>query len=290
MSQSENRRESRFFTGGQGELSQIKSKERLQRFVRHNKTKKQISRFVYIAVFVAAIILFLLICLSVFFRIRTIEVVGSVRYSADSVISACGITTDMSLYEVTNRDVEILPKKLSYIRRASIKRKLPSTLVISLTEDTPVYFAELYGEYFVLSDELRVLEQVFNRDALSDKGLIELVLPPINTAITGSKIEFEADTTERYVTAYLDALQSSDLLPKVTAFDLRDRFNTDLICEEIYLVYLGNGDELGTKLTAVAGMLENEIFSDKVPATIDASDPSECPVIKDKEAVIAFDR
>ena len=115
-------------------------------------------------------------------------------------------------------------------------------------------------------------------------------MPAINSAITGSKIEFETDASQRYVTSYLEALQASDILPKVTAFDLRDRFNADFICEGIYLVHLGNGDELGTKLTAVAGMLENEIFSDRIPATIDASDPSECPVIKDKDAVIAFDR
>jgi len=39
-----------------------------------------------------------------------------------------------------------------------------------------------------------------------------------------------------------------------------------------------------------SGMLDSEVFSDGVPATIDASDPSECPVIKDPSAVIAFDR
>ena len=289
MSQSENRRESRFFTGGEGELSQIKSKERLQKFVRHNKAKKQISKFVYLAVFAAVVVVFLLICLSIFFRVRTIEVVGGTRYSAEEVIAVCGIEKDRSLYEVTNRDVEVLPKKLSYIRRASIKRKLPSTLVITITEDTPVYFAELYGEYFVLSDELRVLEQVFDREVLADSVLIELALPSINSALTGSKVEFEADTVQRYVTAYLDALTSSELFDKVTAFDLRDRFNAKLICEGIYLVKLGNGDELGTKLTAVASMLENAVFSDRIPATIDASDPSEVPVIKNEDAVIAFD-
>ncbi len=287
-SESKNRWESRFFTGGADELSQIKSKERLQRFVRYNRTKKQVVRVVSVLVFLAVCISFVILCLSMFFRIKSVEVTGTSRYTAEDIMAATDIREGMSLYEVTNADVQPLIKKLAYIRTARIKRELPNTLVIALTEDTPVYFAELYGEYFVLSDELRVLERVFEREQLADRSLIELAFPAINAAMVGSFVEFETDSAERYIKDYLHVLQTSDLFEKITAFDLRDRFNIYAICKGIYLVDFGNSDELSTKLTAVNGMLESEVFNDQIPATIDASNPVECPVIKDPSLEIAF--
>ncbi len=288
-SQPKNRRESRYFTGDQSELQQIKNQESLQRFVKHKRTKKQISRFAYAVVFIALCVVFVIICLAVFFKIKTIEITGTTRYSKAQILTVTEIEEGLSLYEISNRDVEILTRKLAYIKDARIVRKLPNTLVISVTEDTPVYMCELYGEYFILSNELRVLDRVFNRSGPDEMGLIELVFPEINSAIVGSQIEFATDTSRRYIDAYLDELESNELFERTTAFDLRNRFDVEIICEGRYLVDLGNGDELGTKLSAVAGILESEIFEDGVPATIDANDPSECPVIKDPSAVIAFD-
>ncbi len=290
MSRSSDRRESRFFTGDDHELAKIKSKESLQKFKKHNRTKKQFSKFTYILILGVLSAVFLIICLAVFFRIEEIEVVGSSRYSEEQILSITGIEEGLSLYEVSNADLEGLGERLAYIKNAKIVRKLPRTLIIQLTEDEPRYMCELYGEYFVLSDELRVLDRVFDRAKIDGMGLIELVLPEINSAMVGYDLEFSTQISERYVSAYIDALESSPLFKKTTAFDLRDRFNLALIAEGIYLVDFGNGDELNTKLTAVAGMLESEVFSDGVPATIDANDPSQCPVIKNPNLIIKFGR
>lgn len=289
MSRSSDRRESRFFTGDEKELAQIKSKESLQKFQKHNRTKQHFSRLTYLVIFGVLTSVFVIICLAVFFRIEEIEIVGSSRYSKDKILEVTGIEEGLSLYEVSNSDLEPLRGRLAYIKEAHITRKLPHTLIINLTEDEPRYMCELYGEFFVMSDRLRILDRVFVRSQLDGMGLIELLLPEIDSALVGYEIEFAAEVSERYVTAYVDALEASPLYEKATAFDLRDRFDLALIADGIYLVDLGNGDELNTKLTAVAGMLENEVFSDGVPATIDANDPSQCPVIKNPNLVIEFD-
>ncbi|MBQ8552465.1 MAG: FtsQ-type POTRA domain-containing protein [Clostridia bacterium] len=289
MSRSSDRRESRFFAGDEQELAQIKSKESLQKFQKHNRTRRHFSRLTYFVIFGVLTAVFVIICLAVFFRIKEIEIVGSSRYSKERILSITGIEEGLSLYEISNSDLEPLRGRLAYIKQARITRQLPHTLIINITEDEPRYMCELYGEYFILSDELRVLDRVFERSELDGMGLIELVFPEINSALVGYEIEFAAEVSERYVTAYIDALESSPLFSKTTAFDLRDRFNLALIASDIYLIDLGNGDELNTKLTAVAGMLENEVFSDGVPATIDANDPSQCPVIKNPNLVIEFD-
>ena len=290
MSRTSNRRESRFFTGDERELQDIKSKERLQSFVRHKKSKKRLSRFTYITLFCVLVSLFVIICLAVFFRIDSIEIVGSSRYSREEILSVTGIEEGLSLYEVGNAELKKMYGELAYIRSARITRKLPDTLIININEDEARYFAEFYGEYFVLSNELRVLERVFEHSELDGTGLIELLLPEIDSAVVGYDLRFSSEVSDRYVKAYIDALEKSPLFRNTTAFDLRDRFSLSLIAKSTYLVNFGNGDELGTKLTAVAGMLENEVFSDGVPATIDANDPTQCPVIKNPDLLVDFDR
>ncbi len=290
MSHSSDRRESRFFTGDDNELARIKSKESLQKFQRHNRTRKHFSRFTYFLIFGLLSAVFIIICLAVFFRVKEIEIVGTSRYSKEDILAVTDIEEGLSLYEISNSDLDGLRGRLAYIEQARIVRKLPHTLVIKVTEDEPRYVCELYGEYFVLSDELRVLERVFDMSVLDGEGLIGLMLPEVNSAMVGYKVEFAAEVSARYVSAYIDALESSPLFRSTTAFDLRDRFNLALIAKDIYLVDLGNGDELNTKLTAVAGMLESEVFSDGVPATIDANDPAQCPVIKNPNLIIEFDR
>lgn len=289
MNSSQDRRDSRFFTGDERELNELKKKESLQRFAKRARSRKRAARLAYTILFAVIVTVFAVICANVFFRVESVEVVGSARYGADEILSYTDIAEGVSLFSVSDRDLAGIAERLSYIREIRITRKLPNTLVLSVIEDKPRYFAELYGEYFILSDELRVLDRVFGRTALEGMGLIELVLPEVDSVLVGGRTMFSADVSQKYVTAYLDALESSPLYDRVTAFDLRDRFNLAMIASGIYLIDLGNGDELGTKLTAVTGMLEHSVLSDGVPATIDATDPSQCPVIKDPNLVVEFD-
>lgn len=289
MSQTSSHRESRFFTGDERELQKIKSQESLQKFIKQRKTRKRFSRFGQVIVFAVLAVVFLIICLSVFFRIDSIEIVGTERYGKDDILALVDIEEGYSLYEVSDKDLEPLVGRLPYIESAKVIRRLPNTLVISVSEVSPTYFCELYGEYFVLSEDLLVLERRFSGEGLSEKGLIEILIPEVDRAVVGKRLEFSEEISKKYVTAYLDALESGRMFEYATAFDLRDRFDLALIAKGIYLVELGNGDELATKFTTVAGMLEHHAFGDATPATIDANDPTQCAVIKDPDLEVRFE-
>ncbi len=289
MSQTNGERESRYFTGDERELQEIKNKVVLQKLQKSRRIRKRISQLLFAGTVLAVVAVFLIVCFAVFFRIREIEVIPGDRYSKEHILSLTGIEEGMSLFEVSNRDLEVLYGDLAYVSDARIMRKFPDTLIIELTEDEGRYVCELYGEYFVLSEEFRVLDRVFDRSALDGDGLVELVLPEINSAVVGYTLEFENDISREYVTAYVDALEASPMIRKVTSFDLRDRFELAMIAEGRYLIDFGSGDELGTKLTVVAGVLDDPYFDDEIPATIGATDPSECHVIKNHNDIISFE-
>ena len=98
----DNRRDSRFFTGDRSELQEIQSKESLQRFVRHNKKRRRLSRLSYVLIFLVLGTIFVIVCLSVFFKIEHIEVVGLTRYSAVEIVNSLDIKLGESLYSVNN--------------------------------------------------------------------------------------------------------------------------------------------------------------------------------------------
>ncbi len=288
MDNTNDRPESRFFNGDEHELSELKKKQTIQRFMRRKRNRKRIARVLYTLLFAMVITVFVIICLNFFFRIDNIELTGTSHYSRDEVISLGEISEGMSIFSVSNRSFSDVAEKLAYIKELDVVRRFPDTIVITAIEDKPRYWTEIYGEYFILSDELRILERAFNEPQSEESSLIELLLPQVDSALVGKKIEFSTDVSQRYVTAYIDALESSPMYERTNAFDLRDRFNLALIASGKYIVKLGNGDELGTKLTAVAGMLGHAAMSDGVPASIDATDPTQCPVIKNPDLVVEF--
>ena len=282
------RPESRFFDGDEHELSELKKKQSIQRFMRRKRNRKRIARILSALVFAAVITVFIIICLNFFFRIDNIEITGTSHYSRDEVVALGDISEGMSIFSVSSRNFSGVAEKLAYIKELSVVRRFPDTIIITAIEDEPRYWAEIYGEYFILSKELRILERLFSEPQSQDSSLIELLLPQVDSALVGENIEFSADVSQRYVAAYIDALESSPMYERANAFDLRDRFNLELIANGKYIVRLGNGDELGTKLTAVAGMLGHSAMSDGIPASIDATDPTQCPVIKNPDLVVEF--
>ncbi len=283
------RRDDRFFGGDAGELQRIKNKESLQRFERRKRFRESLSRLGRFVVFIAILAAFAAICVNKFFVIRDVKVVGTTRYVGSELLELIGVKEGESLFSVGQGDVKSLPQRLSNIREARLSRELPGTLVITLTEDVPLYYTELYGEFFVLSDELRVLDRVFTDVGL--KGVyMRLELPGVDFAVVGNSLRFEDESDERYVKTYIDVLETSGVWELADAFDLRDRFDLKLICCDYkYLCELADGEDFATKLSTLGQILTHDALADRGNARIDIRDPAQGRAIFDIEGNVTFD-
>jgi len=289
MSRKEKDRESRFFSGNEKELQEIKIRERLQKLHQKRITRRQLAGTARFILFVILAVLFVSLCFALFFRVKHVEVEGSTRYSAEEILAAADIEIGTNLFKADDEDLLPILEKLAYVKEVKLSRKLPDTVVISITEDEAQYVSEIYGQMYLLSSKLRVLEAIDKYSEIGELGLVRLYLPNVDSALIGKQLVFPDEVTDNYVTAYVQALAESPMLKITTAFDLRQRFDLALIAEDRYLVDLGTGTELSTKLTVVAGMLENPVFDDEVPATIDATNPEQCSVIKNSALRVGFD-
>ena len=72
---------------------------------------------------------------TVFFRVERVVVEGNQRYTQEEIIAAAGVQVGDNLYALNKyRMSERLRQTLPYIGEASIRRGLPSTVIISVTE------------------------------------------------------------------------------------------------------------------------------------------------------------
>lgn len=72
---------------------------------------------------------------TVFFRVETVAVSGNSRYTEEEVVAATGIQVDdnlfhMNKYQISQQVLQALP----YVKELTIRRSLPSTIVITVTE------------------------------------------------------------------------------------------------------------------------------------------------------------
>ena len=95
--------------------------------------KKQMRRRVlYIVMALAALLCVILVMLLFVFVVRDISVVGTMAYTEDEIIEACGIEKGDSILSISlNKLSKRLRDRFSYIKHVSIDFSLPDGIIIN---------------------------------------------------------------------------------------------------------------------------------------------------------------
>lgn len=84
---------------------------------------------------VLAVIVALTMGATVFFQVETVVVSGNSRYTEEEVVRATGIQVGDNLYRMNkNQIADKVLRELPYTRDLRIRRSLPSTIIITMTE------------------------------------------------------------------------------------------------------------------------------------------------------------
>ena len=163
--------------------------ERLMAKKRHKKVFRTIS---YILLAIVLCFVFVVICMALFLKIEKIEVSGNNRYTKEQIIEASGISVGQNLYAINKKTARAyITTEYPYINEVTIRRHLPSTLNFKINEEKPRYYTEICGEFFVLSESLRVLERTAECPQTEESKLVRLLMSDLKTAVVGEEIEFD---------------------------------------------------------------------------------------------------
>ena len=171
---------------------------------------------------------FLLICsaiagaLILFFRVQSFVVSGNHRYTEQEIITSTGVEIGDNMYLLNKYAISReITTQLPYVETVSIRRSLPDTLVISVTECQAAAGIVQDGVGWLLSGSGKILEQVTPAQAERYPEItgVELLMPEV-----GGSMEFPAagNATEEQVLGLLAALEGQGVLEKLEGIDCSD--------------------------------------------------------------------
>lgn len=219
---------------------------------------------------------------SSYFNLKTVRVTGISEHSEEEIIALSGIEIGKKLYHIDSKEIE---EKIlaSYpeIAQAKVEKILPSEIHIALTYEIPKYYISVTGEYFTLSDSLRVLERFSDKKALEGTGLTYVTMPNVKRALTGERLEFfEGD--DEYIERFLSVFSESSFCGDVDKIYIGGKFDISLVKTGKYKIEMGDFKDEALKLKMAEKVIETGGYREMEGVVLNVSDVSESSVMVHK--------
>jgi cell division septal protein FtsQ len=188
--------------------------------------------------------------LTVLFKVTEIKVEGDLKiYSEADILAASGITAGGNLFRLdTGASEKAVWSSLAYIDAVKVRRSLPGTVVIAVSEIEHLFAVEWNGQYLVISKNLKILEIT---SAPADYLPIIRGMPAqdpvkgdVMTPVNGESASFFASLVK--------SLNDYGMLAGVSAFDLSDKLNYTLTYEDRMEVMIGTANNLDYKINMLS--------------------------------------
>lgn len=205
--------------------------------MRHNRTRRRgRGRFGFLlkVLCVLTLLVALVVGATVFFRVEQVVVSGNSRYTQEDVVAATGIQMGDNLYHMNKFQInQEVRRALPYVNELNIVRKLPNTILITVTEWDAVAQILPTGQSLTQTDEEtgeeipletadeawlisvggKLLEQApADSTAIRVSGLTALI-PRAGTPLA---VSLEEQPKLDGLLALLSALDSASLMDRVT--------------------------------------------------------------------------
>ncbi len=145
------------------------------------KSRARKNRLIFALAMLVVIAAGVLFTLNTFFNIKYIEVTGSEVYTDEELIAASGIRVDDNLFRIhAGETARRLEYQFPYAEKVKLKRHLPSTLEIRVTEAVPWFSVNTEERSILLSTTEKILE-IEEGDA--DLGAVRVygLVPTVDT-------------------------------------------------------------------------------------------------------------
>ena len=236
-------------------------------------------------------LMFLLICTfaaavaAVFFRVKTVTVKGDGNYQEQEIIDAGNIEIGTNLFLLDSTEIEKrLLDAFPLLYSVNIKKSIPSSVQINVKFDKPTYYTVIGNEYFLISNELRVLgKYTYSEDMISQyPDIKKLYTSPVKRAVVGETITFKSDTYSEALVSLLSFLSDSEVFSGITCVDASNKFDICLYYDHRLKAMMGSVTDMNVKLMFLNGIV-NDLGQSS--GTIDITDAEVGYVLLSSNAV-----
>lgn len=189
------------------------------------------------------------------FNIANIEVYGNEKNSTETYISLSKINLGTTnIFAITNNGVGKNIKENPYVKEVEMKRKLPNTIQLYITERKVAYQIEYTSKYIYIDDQGYILEiSEDKKDVPVIKGLSTI------KENIGQRLIEEDLMKLNVVAKFINYCKYNTIENKLTDIDVTDDTNYIMYFkEDKKTVYLGDASNLSERLSLLKTILNNE--------------------------------
>ena len=227
------------------------TKKQKQILKKQNRIKKIIKWTTLLIIIIAGIVFSLV---SPIFNISTIEVINNNLVKTDEIISLSSLKIGQNIFRYNKSKVIKNIKENAYIQNIKIKRMIPNKIEISVQERNRDYNIQFLNQFAYINKQGYILE-------ISEQ---KLELPTIKGIVTeeekikaGNRLNSEDLEKLETVIQIMNVCEDYGINQKITDIDISDKTNYIIyIEEELKTIYLGDKNNISTKILYIQGILE----------------------------------
>ncbi len=246
-------------------------------YERKNKVKRLI-RIITVLTVITALALFVSwFVLNTYFDVEMIIVDGTDKYSYVDVCEKSGVLEGQIMFTVSQKKVENnLKNAFPYVKSADVvKDYSDSSINIVIYEEKPLFYTFTEGEYYVLTNELKVLERFEDFTSLSFMypQLKELKTPEIYKIVAPNRVVFRNVRDLRYLSEFLVELSEWKGFEKSENINISNKFDITVEYDKRITLYFGNRYDLGDKLNIINAVIDS--YSESASGTLNVKNINE---------------
>lgn len=251
--------------------------------VRRRRRKRNMSLY-YLMVAVIVILAVIFLTLFVFFKIETINIEGVTLYSNEQIIGAAGVRKGDNLFRTDIRDIEnTLSQMMVYADEVKVRRKLPSTLNITVKEAVPLYNLEQDGRYYIVSESGKILESGLSAPK---EGLMLITGYEIKDTSPNVPLESKDEMKEKIIDDLKVGIEKNGF-DGIESIDVTDRTDIKLNYQNRIEIRLGSSYDISYKLSYTKAVLKSlaRTYGDSYEGTLiyHSASSGMSAIAKDKE-------
>lgn len=241
---------------------------------RHKARRRPRGRFpgLYKAVSAVLIAAAVVAACAVFFRVGDIQVTGNSRYTAQEIIDVAGVERGDNLFTLSAAGISReLQNRLPYIRAVSVRRLLPDTLSITVTEGKAVAAVAQGSKWWLMDGDGKLLEEGTSPGACATVTGVTPLAPAIGTHLAAG--EEQAGRVEN-LRVLLAALGENGLLDDLNSVELSEDYRLTFVCRERFTVHISPTLEKGMEywLKRFAAALNDPNVAENQDYTVEIMD------------------
>lgn len=244
-----------------------KKKDKDIRTSRTIREKGKISLFKKLFILILIIIAIYGILHTRLFSVKNIVVLNNNHLTSEDVISISGVSLGDNIYKKSTKDIKNALFKNSYIEDATIKKKLPNTVEIDVTERNINYMIQFSDTYVYLNNQGYMLEQTTEK---ANVPIIVGLSTDQNSVVIGGRLNADDLSKMNKIIKICELAKINELNDLITKIDISDEKNYVVEMESrgkvINFGDCSNYSDLNTKmlyLTSILAVTDNsreEIF------------------------------